>query len=47
MAGAALYITCSERGEKVNQDDLPEAAGVSVVTLRKDRALIENNLTLI
>lgn len=47
MAGAALYITCIERGEKVNQEDLAEAAGASVVTLRKDRALIEVNLTLI
>lgn len=47
MAGAALYITCIERGEKVNKDDLAEAAGVSVMTLRKDRALIEDNLRLV
>jgi transcription initiation factor TFIIB len=47
LAAAALYITCVGREEKVNQDDLAEAAGVSVMTLRKDQALIQKNLTLI
>lgn len=47
LAAAAIYIACAKRKEKVTQDDLAAAAGVSVMTLRKDQTLIQKNLTLV
>jgi len=46
MAAAALYIACLQHNEKITQNDIAEAAGVTEVTVRNRYKALKNQLNL-